>query len=433
MTVIINQPRFLQAVRPVLLDRGRFATGRIRRRKTLRATELIIDEWSVSDVTPNGRTLAPMMDWAVMTTNFGGMFPVERLPEIVQPRQSHLLVAISLHPDNYRALSVLIWDEGTLRPPERLHFIGHGLLTLPDPIQLTSSGKDSKDDQLADRGEVQEDRQSESPTRLRASRTAGALGSLYFRLATMLIIIVGAGRGAQELARQLVAAGLRRLIIIDSDTIGPENLDAMPMARVLDLGMNKATHLARALRRNQPDLVTSAVPHSVTSVDGMRTLRETRADTVFSFIDNNVGRLAVARLCQETDTMHLDVGTLTQRNNDGRMMSADVRLLEPRLGCVACVPEMPQLEDVLYELAAPSDSLHRGRQQEWNEQRAGSLLHLNAMASSLAIETWFRWLNGDIQTSHWLRLRWPASGTPEVIEAAVGPSPSCRFCNPQSE
>lgn len=370
--------------------------------------------------------MAPMLDWAVMATNFDNMAPVERLAEIVQPRQSHLLVVISLDPNNYSAMSVLIVDEGKHIVPDRVQFIGHGLLTLENTNTISATDQ-------ANEAPSDESKDDQTGAALRASRTAGALGPLYYRLNRMQIILIGAGRGAQELARQSVACGLRRLIIIDNDTIEVENLDAMPLARIRDLGMNKAKHLAVTLRRNQPDLVVSVVPHSVLSTDGMRMLRETRTDTVFSFVDNNVARLAVARLCQETETVHVDVGTLIEREGDQRTMCADVRLLEPRLGCVACVPKMVQLDNVLYELAAPLDALHRGRRTTWDEQRAGSLLHVNAMACGLALEVWFRWLNGNIQTSHWLRLRWPANGVPEIVEGVVGPDESCQFCSPQQE
>lgn len=426
ISVIINQHRFLQAVRPVLLDRGRFATGRIRRRQAGRSLEFIINDWTVTDGVPNGKTMAPMLDWAVMSTNFDNIAPVERLAEIVQPRQSHLLVVISLDPNNYSAMSVLIVDEGQVLVPDRVQLIGHGLLTLEN-TSITSATEDTNEPQS------DKSRDDQTMAALRASRTAGALGPLYYRLNTMQVILIGAGRGAQELARQLVAAGLRRLIIIDNDTLEIENLDAMPLARSRDLGMNKAKHLALTLRCNQPDLVVTVVPHSVLSTDGMRMLLESRTDTVFSFVDNNVARLAVARLCQETETVHVDVGTLIEWEGENRTMSADVRLLEPRLGCVACVPKMEELDNVLYELAAPPDVLHRGRRTTWDEQRAGSLLHVNAMACSLALEVWFRWLSGNIQTSHWLRLRWPANEIPEIIEGVVGPDESCQFCRPQQE
>ncbi len=425
--LIINQPAFLECVRPVLVENGRFAIGSVRRRRTSRSLELIIDHWTNSEKRPNGQTMAPMLDWAVMAANSDNVVPVENLVQMVQPRRSHLLVALSVDPTNFGALSVLIHDEGRCYSPDRIQFIGHGLLTLPNAVPGSTS------DQNRDHSTESPDSSTKRRilAALRSSRTVGALKRLYGRLSLMHVTIIGAGRGAQELARQLVAAGVRRLTIIDGDTIQPENLDAMPMARSADLGANKAVHLAKVLRRNQPELTVTCVPHSVTSVDGVRVLQGSRSDTVFSFIDNNTGRLAVSRLCQEAEMVHVDLGTLIEWQDDLRTMSADIRLLEPKRGCVACVPRMANLDQVLYELGAPEGSLHRGRRREWNDERAGSLLHLNALACSLGIELWFRWLNSDIRTSHWLRVRWPADSIPEIHEAPVGPEPDCIFCNPE--
>jgi len=153
-------------------------------------------------------------------------------------------------------------------------------------------------------------------------------------------------------------------------------------------------------------------------------------DAVISFVDSDAARLAVSRLCQESETVHMDVGTLVQWTQEGtRRMSADVRLFEPRRGCVACVPAMEQMDDALYELAAPEGALHRGRPMAWDELRAGSLLHLNAAVCSLAVETWLGWLAGKYTTSHWARMFWNEFETPEFHSGPVGPSNQCLFCN----
>ncbi|MCA9012301.1 MAG: ThiF family adenylyltransferase [Planctomycetaceae bacterium] len=430
ITLIINQPQFLRTVRSVLLDQGQFVVGRVRRRRTSHGLELIIDGWSHVEGVPDGRSMAPMLDFAVMVSNLSQRIPVERLIEVVRPKRSHLLIAISLEPEHHELLPVLIIDDGRVLRPEHVRFIGSGLLTLPDAIRttLTVSGEAASrvKEESADRPEDL----STIPTidTLRSSRTIGALRHLYQRLAMLTIILVGAGRGGQELARQLVAAGVRRLIIIDGDRIGPENLDAMPMVTTDDVGEFKAVHLARVLRLNQPDLTVSCIPHSILEPDAVRILRETRADTVFSFIDGDVGRLAVSQLCMATQTVHVDAGSLIEWNGDVRTMSLDVRLFEPGLGCVACVPPMENLEEVLYQFSAPDNALSRGTPTEWNEQRAGSLLHLNAMACAITIETWLAWLNGRIPTSHWRRVRWEDGGVPEFHAGSVGPADDCRFC-----
>lgn len=412
-----------------MLDQGQFVVGRVVRRRTTQGLELIIDSWSHAEGIPDGRSMAPMLDWAVMVNNFNQRIPVERLIDVVQPKRSHLLVAISLEPDHHELLPVLILDNGRVSRPEQVRFIGSGLLTLPDSnIKVPSAiDRDPNDSRSTDNDEPTSSGTMDNET-LRSSRTVGALRALYDRLQKLIVILVGAGRGGQELARQLVAAGVRRLIIIDGDRIGPENLDAMPMVTTADLGEFKAVHLARVLRLNQPDLTVTCIPHSVFASDAVRMLRETRADTVFSFIDSDAGRLAVSQLCTATQTVHVDTGSLIEWKEDARTMSADVRLFEPGLGCVACVPPMENLDEVLYQFSAPDNALSRGLPTEWDDQRAGSLLHLNAMACAVTIETWLGWLNGNISTSHWTRIRWTEGGIPEFHAGNVGPNEHCRFC-----
>ncbi len=404
-TLVINQGEFLRELRPILVDTGRVARCHINRRETTSSIELILTPWFAGSPLPDGQAMPPLTDWGVATVVNDDATTPEGLIERLRPKASHLVVAICLRSTDLRRMPVAIYDRGTVVHPESVRFIGSGLLTLPEPPAVNPS--------------------------LRDSRTAGGLRSQFDRMKSLAIILVGAGRGGQELARQLVAIGLRRLTLIDGDRIGPENLDAMPMTAVADLNELKVFQLARALRRNQPELTVSCVPHSVTHPHALRTLRETRVDAVISFLDSDTARLAVGRLCQEVETTHLDIGTLVRWTAEGeRRMSADVRLFEPRRGCVACVPPMERLDDAIYELAAPQGALHRGRPMAWDELRAGSLLHLNAAACALAIETWLGWLAGEFTTSRWSRMFWSGFGIPEFQSGSVGASTDCPFCNP---
>lgn len=98
-------------------------------------------------------------------------------------------------------------------------------------------------------------------------------------------------------------------------------------------------------------------------------------------------------------------------------MSTDIRLFDPRHGCAACVPRIEGLDDALSELSAPIGSLHRGRRIPWNELRAGSLYDINALACSMAIETWLAHLDGSIPTLVWRRICWEAGSLPDIESA----------------
>lgn len=272
MHLVINKPQFLTHARTLLLDRGRFAVGRVRRRNTTQAQELIIDRWQTSERIPSGLERAPMLDWAVMTGNFEGAMDLPKLIAAIQPKRSQLFVAIALQAHNRATFPVGIHCDGITTQPEEIRFVGSGMLCLSNSPPQTIASIDD----------------------VRSSRTRGALGELFDRVRAMTVALVGAGGGGQELARQLVSVGVRRLILIDGDEIGPENLDRMPSTAAQCVGQSKAVQPADVLHANQPELLVSCIPHSALHADAVRMLRVTRTDVIFSFVDNDIARLAVS-------------------------------------------------------------------------------------------------------------------------------------------
>lgn len=406
--LVFDQADLLPACRTILVDQGSHAIGRVRRREMAQFTELIVDRWELTAELPRGQSLAPLLDWAVITASESETRTPLDLVHAVRPRRSHLVVAITLDRENLDRLPLLIHQQHRSTVPEQIRCIGPGLLTLPDSND-SKTGRNS----------------------IRSSRERGGLGdALHGQIGGLSLAFVGNGRGGQELIRQAVSIGAQRLTFIDADTIQPENLNAMPMSAVMDVGRSKAEQLAASLLRNQPKLSISFLESSVLSPEANAVLRQRRFDTVFTFVDNDAARLVVSRICADTKTVHMDLGTRIERDAEtGRRQQAlDVRLFQPGRGCVACVPRMENLEDALYAVAAPPNCLSRGPKQEWNQQRSGSLLPVNAMAVSLAIEAWLGWLEGEITDSYWLRARWSSGQLPDIQSSLIGPHSSCRFC-----
>ena len=409
-TLVLDQHALEAVLGPVLLDRGTFAVAPVRRRYTKYGRELMIADWQIASGLPDGRDRPPLDDWAVMVSNIDNIVPVDRMAEIIRPKRSHLVVLISLNPGDRTALPVRIFENGRPARPVEVRFIGPGLVTIPEPA-------------------VSPDDQTGAPDS-RSSRTRGALRGLYDRLEPLQVLQLAFGRGGNELARQLVGAGVRHITGVDGDRIGAENLDAAPDISAEAVGEFKVVEVCRRLRRNQPGLTAVCLPYSVTSPEVARVLNESRFDTAFSFVDNPAARLALSQSCRVTRTIHIDVGTHVRYEEDRRILAADIRLFEPGRGCVACVPPMrrEELDDALYTLSAPPGALHRGSPVAWNELRAGSLLHLNALACSLAVETWLSYLNRDLRSSHWTRVVWPSGEPPRIEAASVRADPDCRFC-----
>jgi molybdopterin/thiamine biosynthesis adenylyltransferase len=405
--LILSRADLRRTAPAILLDRGRYAVAPLRGNDLEHRRELILGPWESRTTLPNGGEYPPLAEYAVLAADRAGGLTIDQLVEQIQPKRSHRIAVILLNPRDRAVFPVVLWDQGMRVPISRVRFIGTGLVT------LTTEGV------------------REQSSTLRASRTAGALRGLYPQVLALSALLVGAGRGASELARQLVAVGLRRLTVVDPDQLGLENLDAMPHVAVWQKGQSKTQVLARALRRNQPGLTISCFDRPVTSLEGLSLLDRRRFDTVFSFVDNPAARLAVSLKCRERLMVHVDVGTLIEHDAAGnRLMSVDIRLFEPGQGCSTCVPRLTpeELDDAIHQIGVPDDALYRGTRRAWNADRSGSLHHVNALACSLAAELWLGYLAGTITTSHWIRVRWPAGGVPAIEHTSIGPGDDCVVC-----
>ena len=437
LRVVINQSRLEPHDSHLFLDENTTLIGAVRRRHCGNTLELIIDQWTKASDTPDGQRFAPMMDWAVMTNTGSdeGVTPVEVI-ERIQPKKSQLLIAFAIDPLKRDQLPCQIRFQDQTLTPDEIVFIGPGM------VRIDGSQDDDSDRTPDLSGESLLHRtgpETNNSELVRRSRTVGAIGDAYFQLEKMSIAINGCGRGGSALATHFVAAGARNLTLIDGDRIGIENVDSMPMITTKQIGGYKSVALGNSLIANQPSLVCHCVTNAIGSPEVQAVLDSKRFDLVVTFVDDQAARLAASLYCQKTETMHLDVGTMIQfesevGNDQGgpkRIMTADVRLFQPRRGCVACVPEMINLQEVLYELNRPEDCFKLGRPQTWDQQRAGSSLHLNTLACSLALELWLDWLRAKREHSQWSRIGWTENEMPEFDAFDVDAEPSCRFCHDQ--
>lgn len=419
--VVINQRDFLKVVASVFLDRHRVATARVRERATTESHEMILDRFEVQDNTPSGLDRAPMVNWCVLMAG-DQHTSTEAMLERFQPKRSQHLICITIDPADRSRYRVLLWHDGNWTIPSNISMVGSRMLRLLDSDSMGPYDLDDYIDRLANES-------------LRASRTQPALPTgVYDRVRRQRGALIGAGGGGSTMAPAFTSIGLQDLLIIDGDTLGIENLDRMPMIPAKGITENKAVLIARPLARNNPDLVVRSIPFAIEAPQARERLRSMRPDLLVSFVDSNVARLTVSLLARELESIHIDCGSAIRFENGERILSGDIRLFEPGLGrgCVACVPAMPDLEDVLTNISRPEGAMLRGPHVPWDAQRAGSLYHLNCIVSSLATELWISYLAGRIQTSTWIRLRWRLGHPPQIEQASVS-SPEenkirCRFC-----
>jgi hypothetical protein len=413
--LVLSRDTWEGALRHLLVRPDRVAVGRCRRNEHEGAHELLVENLEIADRLPSGNERPPLSDWIVLGVPTGEPGDdVRTWVKHLQPRKTQLLVIalLGLGPEK-NSWDGGVVEDGVLKPLDAIRVVG--------PAMLRASRTEP-----AGWSELSE-------TDLeRWSRTRGALGDKTWRkVAGTRVLLFGAGRNGSAMAFQLVALGARSLTIVDPDIVGIENLDAAYGLSESDIGRRKVEALQERLHSFRSSCAISSIPHSVTHSSVIAKARG--ADLLVSCVDHDTPRLAAALLANRFFKLHVDVGTgITLDPTGERMLASDVRLLLPRMGCVCCVGGLSNEEEARYELLAAPGTLRRKRQHEWHEERAGSLVTLNSMTVSVAVQLWLDLLAGKLRTSFWHRLRWEPAGGIRADFAAVGPAADCHICRGQS-
>lgn len=401
--LILNHTGWETALRSLLVDGNLYAVGSLRRNETPGRFEWLTDDLGVLAELPLGRDDFPLTSRVVISVEpEGGRTPEAILLEMV-PRESQTILVIVFQQEQRSRWEGIVYREGVSFPLDGIRVVGSGMLHLrrqaaePEPV----------------------------PTAGRWSRTAGALGQpLWQRVSTAHVLLVGCGRNGTLAAWQFAGLGVSRLTLVDGDVLEAHNLDAMPGLTTDDIGKLKATALAERLVAFNPELSIHCFTKPITDVLGQL---QSRFDLIVSCVDRDAARVAASWLSRKKLVPHLDIGTAVQRS-DSRYaeLTGDIRLLLPFAGCVHCVGGIADRDATMYEFAAPPNSLFRGEPIIWNQQRAGSLIHLNSMVLGLAVEHWLS-LYSPGSGSIWQRMSWSADGL-EPQASRVGPADECPHC-----
>lgn len=239
----------------------------------------------------------------------------------------------------------------------------------------------------------------------RWSRTRGALGDdVWRKVRAASVAVIGASRSGSLLAWMLAALGVQRLLLVDPDVLELHNLDAMCGVTEADVGRSKTKALAERLTRFRSDLAVHALACSAADARVVDCVRG--VDLLATCVDRDMPRLAAAVLAERFLKVHLDIGTGVTGDGHERLIAGDVRLLLPGQGCVSCVGGLPDEEEARHELLAPPGALQRGLPVAWHEERAGSLVTINAMCVAAGVQLWLDLLGGTLEASHRSRFRW---------------------------
>ncbi|MBF0162087.1 MAG: HesA/MoeB/ThiF family protein [Magnetococcales bacterium] len=83
------------------------------------------------------------------------------------------------------------------------------------------------------------------------------------------VLLLGVGGLGCAAALLLVAAGVRRLGLVDDDRVSLSNLHRQILFRMTDIGMDKVTQAGQRLREQQPDCQVEQIPRRLTERDAI--------------------------------------------------------------------------------------------------------------------------------------------------------------------
>ncbi|MFQ5859850.1 MAG: hypothetical protein ACE5LU_30005, partial [Anaerolineae bacterium] len=108
-----------------------------------------------------------------------------------------------------------------------------------------------------------------------------------------------------------------------------------------------------------------------------------------------------------------------------RRMGTDVRLILPGDGCLLCWGGVANPQTALAQWRTGQQPRRR-----WNEERAGSLRSLNAIAAHIGVRLLEDLVAGRVTQSVWHRFEVDERGIPRLRSVSSSRRPACPLCSP---
>ena len=405
--LIIRESDWRSTLRPVSNQRDAIAVGPLKLDLNRRPTGLLVQDLAIKDEAV-GSDYAPMDTWCaiVMSPSNPAATPDEWVNRF--------------RPSFAQRFILLLIGLGEDRSGWQCWMVHRGETTAITEFEVTGG------DGLHAGGKDTADFFDDDP--LRFSRVENAVGPGYDQLRRSSVALVGCSRSGTLAATMLTALGVRRLVMIDGDQIELHNLDGMFLAAESNVGEMKANVLMDRLHQFRSSMAITPVGRSLGA--RVEEVEIGNCDLIVTCVDQDGPRLKAATLAHRRMIPHLDIGTgVTASDSGGREIAADVRLLLPGKGCIACVGGLTDMDRARWELATPPGSLYPVRSRPWNETRLGSLITNNSAAVAMGIQSWIQYLNKELNTSIWHRLVWTQNGAISTDSAPARRQEDCVFCD----
>ena len=382
------------------------AVGILRRRQTHDQITWSLDQVQWHDQPPTGRDFPPIADWGVIRRLSEDFVSKQSDHTMHQPLPGQNLIVLTLT-DNDQGLggwSAIRLAGGKMYAIEEVRIIG-----APNLVLSTSpSNRISVDFDL------------KNP---RWSRLRNMWGDKnLLRVANTHVMIIGASRTGSVLARQLTALGFGKLTLVDPDVLEIHNYDAMLGGSMDDIGRSKVAALADELVRFRDDIAVTGLPYTAT--DRRVIERARNADVIITCVDHGTPVLFAAKMANRWNKVHVDIGTSVQKLDNGELeITGDVRLFQPHEACASCVGGIGDRMEAEIDLRLPAGVQPLRTKVNFHEQRAGSLVTINCIAISVAVD----WITYTKRNSTWIRISMDNDGVHSNL-CRINGDTKCTIC-----
>jgi len=161
-------------------------------------------------------------------------------------------------------------------------------------------------------------------------------GGVQQVLHDLTVAVVGCGGTGSAVAEQLVRLGVRRLVLIDPDTLSDSNLTRVYGSFEAAVGRPKVEVLAEHLGRIFSGLAITTLQSKITVEQTARGLLD--ADVVFGCTDDNAGRLVISRLATFLLVPVFDCGVILTSDDSNQLdgIYGRITILHPGAACLVC-------------------------------------------------------------------------------------------------
>lgn len=168
-------------------------------------------------------------------------------------------------------------------------------------------------------------------------RNVRAFGSeIQQTLGALSVGIVGCGGTGSAVTEQLVRLGVRKVTLLDPDSLSVSNVARVYGSSPRFIGESKVVVLKKHIETIADSVHCETIPHSLVREKSARALAA--CDVVFGCTDDNAGRLVLSRLSTYALTPVFDMGVLLSSDANERLVGIDGRIttLVPGQACLVC-------------------------------------------------------------------------------------------------